>query len=97
MQVVQKVIPLMSYDGGDFQEWKAAARAKLSQILGMDKFEKVAPEFEVEYKKKISKFHLNNPTKTKSYSLSLNNLKDGEAILLEDAKEPVLVDIDFYN
>lgn len=52
---------------------------------------------DVEYKKKIGKFHLNNTTKTKSYTLSLNNLKDGEAILLEDAKEPVLVDIDFYN
>ena len=51
--LIQGVIPSMSYDGGDFQEWKASSRDKLSQLLGMDKFKKVAPEFEVEYKKKI--------------------------------------------
>ena len=51
--LIQSVIPSMSYDGGDFQEWKTAAREKLSQLLGMDKFKKVSPEFNVEYKRKI--------------------------------------------
>ena len=51
--LMQSVIPSMSYDGGDFQEWKASSRDKLSQLLGMDKFKKVPPEFDVEYKKKI--------------------------------------------
>lgn len=52
-ELIQGVTPSMSYDGGDFQEWKAAARSKLSQLLGMDKFKRVNPEFNVEYKKKI--------------------------------------------
>ena len=51
--LIQGVIPSMSYDGGDFQEWKASSRNKLSQLLGMDKFKRVPPEFNVEYKKKI--------------------------------------------
>ena len=51
--LIQGVIPSMSYDGGDFQEWKAAAREKLSKLLGLDKFQKVPSEFNVEYKKKI--------------------------------------------
>ena len=52
-ELIQMVTPSMSYDGGDFQKWKMAARDKLSQLLGMDKFKKVPHEFNVEYKKKI--------------------------------------------
>ena len=52
-ELIQRVTPSMSYDGGDFQEWKAMAREKLSSLLGMDKFKKVPSEFSVEYKKKI--------------------------------------------
>ena len=52
-ELIQRVVTSMSYDGGDFQEWRSAARNKLSQLLGMDKFEKVSPELNVEYQKKI--------------------------------------------
>ena len=46
---IQKVIPTMSYSGGDYASWKKEAREKLSLLLGMEKFSKVAPEFEIEY------------------------------------------------
>lgn len=45
--------PSMAYDGKNFENWKSSAREKLSQLLGMDKFTKVAPELEIEYEKKI--------------------------------------------
>lgn len=52
-ELMQKSTPLMSYGGGNFQEWRTRARNKLSMLLGMDKFEKVDPLFNVEYQKKI--------------------------------------------
>ena len=52
-ELIRKVSPSMSYQGGDLQEWKMAARNKLSQLLGMDKFEKVNPEVSIEYQNKI--------------------------------------------
>lgn len=36
-------IPSMRYLGGDFQEWKEAARQKLSALLGLDKMGRCAP------------------------------------------------------
>ncbi len=53
-ELMQRAIPSMSYNGGDFQEWRANARKKLSQLLGLDKFERVNPEFNVEYQKKTN-------------------------------------------
>ncbi|MBE6601070.1 MAG: acetylxylan esterase [Ruminococcaceae bacterium] len=52
-ELIQKVTPAMSYNGCDFQAWKTAARRKLAQLLGMDRFEKVNPELDVEYQKKL--------------------------------------------
>ena len=52
-ELMQRVAPSMSYDGGDLQEWRASARNKLSQLLGMDKFKKVDPQVVVEYQRKI--------------------------------------------
>lgn len=50
---IQKLQPSMSYHGGDYAAWKVAARAKLNELLGMDKFSKVEPEIEIEYEQKI--------------------------------------------
>lgn len=50
---IQKVEPMLSYTGGDIQEWQSLARNKLSQLLGMDKFEKVDLDVNIEYKKDI--------------------------------------------
>ena len=52
-ELIQRVSPSMSYEGGDFQEWKKAARNKLSELLGMDKFEKVKHDVSIEYQNKI--------------------------------------------
>ena len=52
-ELIQTVTPSMSYKDGDFNEWRSAAREKLSALLGMDKFEKVDPALEIEYEKKI--------------------------------------------
>ena len=52
-KLIQKVTPRMSYNGGDFREWQASARNKLSQLLGMDKFEMVDLDFTIEYQNKI--------------------------------------------
>ncbi|MBR7117268.1 MAG: acetylxylan esterase [Clostridia bacterium] len=44
--------PLMRYTPDmDFSEWQKAARAKLSELLGMDKYVKCDPLFNIEYKK----------------------------------------------
>lgn len=50
---IQTVTPSLSYDGGSLTAWQAAARQKLSDLLGMDKFEKVDPALQVEYEEKI--------------------------------------------
>lgn len=51
--LLKKVVPSMAYDGKDYENWKIAARAKLSELLGMEKFAKVEPEFSIEYEQKI--------------------------------------------
>ncbi len=48
-ELIQRIVPSMSYNGGDFQEWREAARKKLSELLGLDKLERVSPKFNVEY------------------------------------------------
>ena len=52
-ELIQKVKPAMSYVEGDFDNWRNSARSKLSELLGMDKFERVSPELEIEFKEKI--------------------------------------------
>lgn len=52
-ELIRKVIPSMSYKGEDIDAWKIKARAKLYDLLGMDKFEKVNPNTEIEYTNKI--------------------------------------------
>lgn len=53
MEMMRNVVPTMSYDGKDFFEWQKNARNKLTELLGLDRFEKVEPKTEIEYKKKI--------------------------------------------
>ncbi len=49
---IQMLKPSMSYLGEDFDAWKQSARAKLSELLGMNKFSKVEPKIDIEYEKK---------------------------------------------
>ncbi|MBQ8525916.1 MAG: hypothetical protein IJ460_04285 [Clostridia bacterium] len=52
-ELIQKIKPAMSYKGENYETWRLSAREKLSGLLGMDKFEKVAPEMIIEYEKKL--------------------------------------------
>ena len=52
-ELIQKIKPSMSYSGGDIKNWQASAKNKLSQLLGLDKFEKVDLDFNIEYQNKI--------------------------------------------
>lgn len=47
-ELLKNQVPAMTYDGGDPDAWKANARAKLAELLGMDKFKKVDPELDIE-------------------------------------------------
>lgn len=51
-ELIKDVVSSMSYTGGDFNEWKQNARAKLSNLLGMEKLESVEPELEIELEEK---------------------------------------------
>ncbi len=50
---LQTVKPNFSYNGENYDSWKTAAREKLNSLIGMDKFEKVEPETEIEFTNKI--------------------------------------------
>ena len=53
---IQKVVPTMAYRGGDVATWQAAAREKLAQLVGLDKFEKVDLDVIIEYKREEDGF-----------------------------------------
>ena len=44
-ELIQKNVPSMAYNGEELISWQKNARAKLCELLGMDKFTKVDPEF----------------------------------------------------
>ena len=46
-----EVKPSMCYDGGDLSRWQKAARAKLGELLGMDRMLPSDPAFRVEWEK----------------------------------------------
>ena len=50
-ELIQKVTPRFSYDGENYESWKTSSRLVISDLLGIDKFEKVAPETAVEFDK----------------------------------------------
>ncbi len=50
---MQTVQPKCSFDGKDYDAWKAGARKKLRELLGLDKFEKTDPRTSVEYRREI--------------------------------------------
>lgn len=52
-ELIQKQRQSMAFDEKNFEEWKTMARKKLSELLGMEKFTKVASKLEIEYERKI--------------------------------------------
>ncbi len=53
IELMKKVKPSMSYKGENFLQWQKEARQKLIELIGLDRFEKTAPELEIEFEKKI--------------------------------------------
>lgn len=51
-ELIQNVKPKFAYKGENYDAWKVEARAKLSTLLGMDKFTKAALETEIEFTKR---------------------------------------------
>lgn len=52
-ELIKKVVPSMSYSGGDVEAWISAARARLSELMGLDRFEKCDADLQIEYTEKI--------------------------------------------
>ena len=48
-ETLQKAVPSLSFEGGDFVAWKLAARRKLTELLGLNRFVNTKPETEIEY------------------------------------------------
>lgn len=56
ISVLKGVKPSMSYISGDVELWKNTARQKLSELLGMNSFEKVDALLDIEYEKELDGF-----------------------------------------
>ena len=53
--IILNTKPSMSYEAfKDFKQWKEEAREKLASLLGMERFNRVSPEIEIEYEKEIN-------------------------------------------
>ena len=52
-RIARATEPTMSYNGTDFLSWRKEARAKLSDILGLDRMQAVDPDVQVEYERAI--------------------------------------------
>lgn len=48
---IQNVNPFFAYRGENFDIWQQKAKEKFHSLLGLDKFERVLPETEIEYTK----------------------------------------------
>lgn len=56
-EIISSIKPRFRYDGKtDFISWQKSARDKLSELLGMSKFEKCDPEFNIEYTKDCGEY-----------------------------------------
>lgn len=47
-KILKTITPSMGYRGENYDEWKIAARQKLSDLLGLDRFQKCEPKFMIE-------------------------------------------------
>lgn len=48
-ELIRETKPALSYSGEDHKQWQEKARKKLSELLGIDNFEIVDDNFEIEY------------------------------------------------
>lgn len=50
-ELIRNVVPSMKYKGESFLEWQKEARAKLIDLIGLDRFEKTEAKTEIEFEK----------------------------------------------
>ena len=50
-ELIGEIVPSMGYNGKNLEGWLLSARAKLSDLIGIDKFVKTSPDLEIEYEK----------------------------------------------
>ena len=56
-EVISNLTPSLRYDGrSDFYEWQTKAKEKLAELLGMHRYEKCDPEFNIEYRKETDEY-----------------------------------------
>ncbi len=56
MEQLKKTVPSMAYAGEPPEAWKSAARRKLADLLGMDRFQKTDAGVQIEYRRKEDGF-----------------------------------------
>ncbi len=50
-EIISNLTPSLRYDGkSDFSEWQAKAKETLAELIGMHKYEKCDPQFNIEYR-----------------------------------------------
>lgn len=52
-ELLGKVVPKMSYNGENYDEWKKNAREKLSSLIGLDRLLLVDSDLEIEYETEV--------------------------------------------
>ena len=87
-RVARQTKPSLSYRGRDFIGWRKEARAKLSELLGMDQFQLVAPEVEIEFER-----HIEGATEIRFSFQSEQGFRTPCHLLLPDGVEnpPVMI------
>lgn len=56
-EIISNLTPSLRYDGkSDFSQWQAKAKDKLAELIGMHKYEKCDPEFNIEYRKETDEY-----------------------------------------
>ena len=53
---MENLVPSMSCDTENFDEWKKSARQKLTELLGIDKLVKCDPELEIDFEEEFDTF-----------------------------------------
>lgn len=53
---IKTVKPSMAYCSGDYEKWRASARLKLKELLGIQKFVKIDPAVQIEYEKNTDEY-----------------------------------------
>jgi len=100
LDILAKSTPKMRYDGSiPLDEWKKQARAKLSELLGMDKFTKVDDDIEIESVEEVTDDKGLDYTETTFTFASEENYRPYCKLLVPKGKSkpPIVIAITGHN